>query len=102
MKNSRLQAALVNFLIIALLGLLLRLFLVAPPAGLNYRNLLHAHSHVALLGWLFSAFFVALTRGFLPGELAGKKSYRWQFWLAQASVLGMLISFPLQGYGLSG
>jgi hypothetical protein len=98
LQNSWLKVALLNFLVIALLGLFLRWFMVAPPAGFNYKYLLHAHSHVALLGWLFSAFLVALLRAYLPEEVRQKKSYLWQFWLAQASVLGMLLSFPVQGY----
>ncbi|MGV3503584.1 MAG: hypothetical protein ACO1O1_07740 [Adhaeribacter sp.] len=100
MKNTWLKISLVNLLVIALLGLFLRWFMVAPPEGFNYKNLLHAHSHVALLGWLYAAFFVALVSTYLPPQIAGGKPYRRLFWLSQAAVLGMLGSFPVQGYGL--
>ena len=84
----------------ALLGLFLRWQFVQPTEGINFKNFLHAHSHVALLGWLFSAFFLAFLPTYLPEDLSRKKSYNWLFWLAQGSVLGMLISFPIQGYAL--
>src|SRR5215210_4167580 len=74
--------------------------MVAPPAGFNYKYLLHAHSHVAILGWLYSAFYVGIIQAYLPIEIQQKKKYWWQFWLAQLSVLGMLLSFPVQGYAL--
>lgn len=77
----------------------LRWFMVSPPAGFNYKYLLHAHSHVAILGWLYSAFFTGLLQAYLP-EHKQKKIYWWQFWLAQLAVLGMLLSFPVQGYAL--
>jgi hypothetical protein len=100
LKNNWLKIALLNFLIVALLGLFLRWFMVLPPAGFSYKNLLHAHSHAAILGWLFSAFFVALTGAYLPEAIGRGKRYQWQFWLGQLAVLGMLLSFPVQGYGL--
>ncbi|MGV3589657.1 MAG: hypothetical protein ACO1OF_21805 [Adhaeribacter sp.] len=100
MKNNWLKIALLDFVVIALLGLFLRWFMVSPPAGFNYKYLLHAHSHVAILGWLFSAVFVALVGAYLPEKMREKKVYSWQFWLGQLTVLGMLISFPIQGYGL--
>lgn len=90
--------ALLNLVVVAFMGLLLRWMFVAPVTGVNYKFLLHGHSHVALLGWLYSAMFVALLVTFLPPELRDKKTYTWQFWLSQGAVLGMLLSFPVQGY----
>ncbi len=94
-----LLSALLSLVVIALLGLLLRWTFVAPIAGLNYKYLLHAHSHAALLGWLYPALSIALLHAYLPSEIRNKKVYFWQFWLAQVAVLGMLLSFPVQGYG---
>ncbi|WP_025605756.1 hypothetical protein [Pontibacter actiniarum] len=98
-KRNWLLVALFNLVVVAFLGLLLRWMFVAPVAGINYKYLLHGHSHVALLGWLYSAVFVALVAFFLPPALQQKKTYTWQFWLSQGTVLGMLLSFPVQGYG---
>src|SRR5690606_15371941 len=100
LKPAWLKIAVLNLLVVALLGLFLRWQVVQPTEGINFKNFLHAHSHVALLGWLFSAFFLAFLPTYLPEDLSRKKSYSWLFWLAQASVLGMLISFPIQGYAL--
>ncbi|GAB2549977.1 hypothetical protein [Rufibacter soli] len=97
-KRNWLLVALLNLVVVAFLGLLLRWMLVAPVVGLNYKFLLHAHSHVALLGWLYSALFIALLVAFLPPELQNKRTYTWQFWLSQGAVGGMLLSFPVQGY----
>jgi hypothetical protein len=78
------------------LGVLLRYQLLYPVPALTYPFLLHAHSHVVLLGWAFNALFLALTTVFVPpGWLAG---HRWIWVGFQVAVLGMLVFFPLQGY----
>lgn len=94
-----LLSALLSLAVIALLGLLLRYTFVSAVPGLNYKYLLHAHSHVALLGWLYPVLFIALVHAYLPAPVRSAKSYSWLFWLSQVSVLGMLLSFPVQGYG---
>lgn len=87
-----------GFLVVtAALGSLLRWQMVSPVAGLNYHYFLHAHSHVAFLGWVFNAFFaLALLHFAEPGDLP---AFRRLFIVAQLAVVGMLISYPLQGYG---
>lgn len=67
-------------------------------AGVNFKFFLHAHSHVAFLGWVYIALFVLITGLFLPAEKADSRNYRIQLWLTHLSVLGMLFSFPVQGY----
>ncbi len=99
-KRNWLLVALGNLVVVAFLGLLLRWQFVAPLAGINYKFFLHGHSHVALLGWLYSALFVALLHAWMPPEVQQKRVYAWQFWLSQGAVAGMLVSFPLQGYAL--
>jgi hypothetical protein len=66
------------------------------PDGFNYRFWLHAHSHVMLLGWLFNALFANLLAAFVPPDRQPR--YRTLFWVLQAAVLGMLLTFPVQGY----
>jgi hypothetical protein len=86
------------FFIAALLGVLLRVLMVWPM-GLNYKYFLHTHSHVMFLGWVFNALYA----GFLisrPLEDQKAKRYQRLFWLLQLAVLGMLFSFPFQGYAL--
>ena len=90
------KIAVLNFFLAAVIGAMLRLAFVTEIPGFNYRYFLHAHSHTALLGWLFSAYFILVVFQFNL-QLA---RYRWLFWSLQGSVFGMLISFPIQGYGL--
>jgi hypothetical protein len=80
----------------AALGLLLRAQSVVPLAGLNYGYLLHAHSHIAFLGWVFNAFF-ALALRFFALEADSRSLWR-LFIVTQVAVLGMLVTYPLQGY----
>ncbi len=84
------------FAVAAVLGLLLRMQLVYPLSWVNYGNFLHAHSHVAFLGWVFNAFFALALRFFVPGEQW--RSYLLIFLLTQVAVVGMLVTFPIQGY----
>jgi hypothetical protein len=98
MKKSWLIVSLVNFLIASLMGLLLRGAFVWEIDWIDYRNMLHGHSHVALLGWLYLGIFILIHAKLIPTEKAKKPIYRWLFWGTQVTVLGMAISFPIQGY----
>ncbi len=78
------------------IGLLLRWFYVSPMAGINYKFMLHTHSHIALLGWVFVGLYLSLVNVFIPVE--ARRRYYQLFWWMQLSLLGMLFSFPFQGY----
>ncbi len=93
-----LRIALLNFFAAAILGLLLRLAFVVELPWIDYRNILHGHSHVAMLGWLFLAIYALLINYFLPSEKQQSKFYKRLFWLIEATVIGMFVAFPLQGY----
>lgn len=96
--RSQLLTALIFFVAVQILGLLLRwqFFQVLP--GVNYKFFLHAHSHVALLGWVHALLIIALGRAFLSPEALSAPRWTRLFWASQGLVLGMLFSFPLQGY----
>lgn len=81
----------------ALLGTLLRAFPWLPTEFLPYRHWLHAHSHLALLGWVFNACFALAVVHFLPMTVAREQGRL--YLVLQVAVLGMLLSFPVQGYG---
>ncbi len=84
------------FLLAATGGLLLRM----SHAGFtlyNYKFVMHTHSHIALLGWLYNAVLIALQYTVFRSD--SKKLNR-IFWLSQITFAGMLFSFPFQGYGL--
>lgn len=97
--RAQLGSALLFFFVIQSIGLLMRWQFVKPTPGLNYTFFLHAHSHVALLGWVHAVLAIALPRAFLAPEIS-RRPYQVIFWLSQICVLGMLLSFPIQGYAL--
>lgn len=92
------RIALLNLVLATLLGALLRYAFVEELAWMQFRNVLHAHSHVAMLGWGYMALYALFIAFFIEDE-ARLKFYNRLFWLTQISVLGMLFSFPVQGYG---
>ncbi len=100
LQNRLTAICLVNFLILSLVGLLLRgypIFSIHLPV---YKNLLHAHSHFAFGGWVFPALLLLIQK-FFP-EICNESTYRhWRniVLLSLSSAYGMLLSFPFQGYG---
>ncbi|MDD7888028.1 hypothetical protein [Flavivirga sp. 57AJ16] len=94
MPKKLIVVCLINFLIAALMGLALRFYFVHPMA-LNYRFLTHAHSHIAMLGWGYLMLYVLLIHYFVPDK---KPMYSRLFWITEIAVIGMMLSFPFQGY----
>jgi hypothetical protein len=85
------------FLVVATgLGLLLRVQTLAPMPAVNSAYVLHAHSHTAFLGWMYNAFFVLALALLVRPEDAAR--FRRLFALTQVATLGMLFTFPFQGY----
>lgn len=89
-----------NFLIACLFGLLMRFMHLFPIDFLNYSFLLHAHSHVAMLGWVYLIIYFLVVHFFIPKEKSQKPIYNRLFWLTEFSVIGMMVAFPIQGYAL--
>ena len=87
--------SLVNFILAALMGLLLRYAFVGEIT-FNYNHLLHTHSHVSALGWAYQMICTLIVFSFVKVE---SDFYKKLFWVTQISVIGMMLSFPLQGYG---
>lgn len=79
---------------VAIMGCLLRLNYTGVNTGLAFGNLLHAHSHTAIMGWLY----VAVT-SFIYSYFLSKPGYKLLFGITIISVVGLMISFALQGYG---
>lgn len=97
MPRKWIVIALLNMLIAVSIGALLRFAYVEEISWLAFKNFLHAHSHIAMLGWVYLALFTFLVSIFLPKDFDLKK-YNILFWLTQISVLGMLVTFPQMGY----
>ena len=92
------RTALTWFALAATLGLLLRIYFTAE-LPFTFRYVVHAHSHTALLGWIYVGLTTILFHLFLnKPDLESK--YRRIFWFTQLTVAGMLCTFPFQGYGL--
>ncbi len=92
------RTAIAYFFIAVLVGLVLRA-LHLFDWGLDYRYLVHTHSHVALLGWVYLALIILITKAFFPKGEAMKR-FRRVFLVTQVPLLGMLFTFPFQGYAL--
>ncbi|MFK5972416.1 MAG: hypothetical protein QM485_03965 [Flavobacteriaceae bacterium] len=96
--KTHIRIALFYFLLAAILGVVLRSFYsVAIPV--NYKFFVHTHSHIALLGWVYMALTTLLYKLYLD-KLNLDKKYRRIFWFTQLTLLGMLLTFPFQGYAL--
>ena len=94
MSKKFVITCLINFLIAALMGLTLR-YVFVSPIDINYRFLTHGHSHVAMLGWVYLMLYTLFIHHFVPDK---KPIYIRLFWMTELAVVGMMISFPIQGY----
>ena len=98
MKKSWLLACFFNFFIAAMMGLLLRLMYILPFEGLNFQFLMHGHSHVAMLGWVYLTLYCLIIHFFVPEEIQQKPIFNRLFWITEVAVIGMMLDFPVQGY----
>jgi len=93
---TKLRITLIFLLIAAVFGLMLRL-MMADTIFYNYKYLLHTHSHIALLGWLYNAALIVLQYFIFKKN---KGAFNRIFWISQITIVGMMFSFPFEGYGL--
>ena len=91
--------ALLYFFIAAALGLLLRLFPLIDM-DVTYRYIVHTHSHIALIGWVYIALTVLIYHLLVEKTKKNKKKFKLLFLFTQLTILGMLVSFPIKGYAL--
>ena len=96
--KNHINLALGYFIIAALLGVLLRSF-HSIEIPVNYKFIVHTHSHIALLGWVYMGLTTLLYKLFLAKKGLELK-YRRIFWFTQFTLVGMLVTFPFQGYAL--
>lgn len=101
MRKSWILACFINFFIASLMGLLLRWMYVAPISGVNFQFLMHGHSHVAMLGWVYLMLYCLIFHFFIPKENQQKTIYNRLFWVTEIAVIGMMIDFPVQGYAFA-
>ena len=96
--KTHINIALGYFVVAAFLGVLLRTF-HSLEIPINYKFIVHGHSHIALLGWVYMGLTTLLYKLFLAKEGLELK-YRRIFWFTQVTLVGMLVTFPFQGYAL--
>ena len=92
-KKTYLLIALGWFVLVSILGLTIRMLFVFP-LGVNYKYILHAHSHIAFLGWGFNA----LMLGLLIKFSSNRRAYNRLFWYTQICILLFGIGFLTHGY----
>lgn len=86
------------FCLAAGIGLFLRWQFIDPTPGIRYPWWVHSHSHVMFLGWVFNVLYLSFTERHLSQK--DHPQFLKYFFLLQVLVFAMMISFPLQGYGL--
>lgn len=96
--KNHIRVALGYFILAAILGVVLRSF-YSFEIPVNYKFIVHTHSHIALLGWVYLGLTTLLYKLYLSKQGLNEK-YRRIFWFTQLTLVGMLLSFPFQGYAL--
>lgn len=96
-----LKVALVNLCIVALIGVILRYKIVFALPFVDQKHLLHGHSHFAFAGWITQVLMILLvTYLYRHGLTNSFKKYAWLLIGNLLTAYGMLITFPLEGYGI--
>lgn len=96
-----LKIALINLLIVATLGVILRYKILFPLPIVDQKHLLHGHSHFAFAGWIAQALMTLLVINLAQQtEKSVYNKYRWLLLANLLTAYGMLIAFPIEGYGL--
>ncbi|MFN8671597.1 MAG: hypothetical protein U0457_05850 [Candidatus Sericytochromatia bacterium] len=100
MINKRwINLSLFYFLSIAIIGCLIRFGFFSGNFITQYKYLLHTHSHIAFLGWIYPSLFILITNNFINEENILKNKYKLQFYITQILIIFMFFSFLKQGYG---
>jgi len=97
-KRFWIGLSLVNLVLVALFGLLMRSKMLFSIPIIDYRNILSAHSHFAFAGWVGLGLIALLVYDVLPIEQSQRKFYQIILWGIEISSVGMALSFPFFGY----
>jgi hypothetical protein len=100
MHRAGIQMTLFYLLLTAVVGTLMRSMTILPIQWFDYSYLLHAHSHLAILGWGYMALFLLLIANFFAEKQKMSVQLKTVFWLTQAVIIGMFVAFLLQGYAV--
>lgn len=96
-----LKITLINLLLVAFVGVILRYKILYPLPFVDQKHLLHGHSHFAFAGWITQAIMTLLIAYLVKQKGNGYyKKYQWLLGANLITAYGMLITFPIEGYGL--
>ncbi|GGB39731.1 hypothetical protein F3157_07215 [Virgibacillus dakarensis] len=87
------------FTLTALSGLWMRLFSFFPSSTIPYTNVMHAHSHLAILGWAFIGVFLIFLTLFWKSIRQKRQAIALMITIFITSFL-MFTAFIYQGYGV--
>lgn len=96
-----LNISILNLLLVAILGLVLRYKIAFYLPFLDQKFILHSHSHFAFSGWVTQTLMILLIH-YLSTKFGEEiiTKYRWLLYANLITAYGMLISFIFQGYAL--
>lgn len=100
MPTSWFRYPMLYLLLTAAAGVVMRGMAFLPAWQAIYVPLLHAHSHLALLGWGYTALILLLVSRLLPPQEQHSRFFHINWFLTQLTIIAMFVSFILQGYGL--
>lgn len=88
-----------NFLIIAVLGTILRIYAIIPLDFFAFQHIREAHSHFAFYGWITALIYFFVAKNFQEKyPYISTKKYYILMIINQISSYGMLFSFMYNGY----
>jgi hypothetical protein len=95
-----LQVSLFNLLLVSVIGVILRYKIAFSLPFIDQKHLLHGHSHFAFAGWITHTLMVFLIQ-YLSHQSGVDMflKYRGLVWANLLTAYGMLLWFPIQGYG---
>lgn len=98
--NRWIKISFLNLLFVAFAGFILRYKILLPLSFIDQKHLLHGHSHFAFAGWITQT-LMALMVAYLYKQKTSISMaiYKWLLIINLIAAYGMLISFPIQGYG---
>ncbi len=97
MLDVKVLTSFLFFITAMVIGCLMRFNFLHPIDFVEFKHLLHAHSHVVLLGWCFNILYISISWVYDPESLKNK-SLSHLFWFIQGTIFLSMWGFLFQGY----
>lgn len=98
MPRKFFHLAFILFIVTALSGIWMRAIPFVSNPLLNYENILHGHSHIAILGWAFFGLFIVFLAILWPNLKEKKHAIALTISIFSVSIV-MFFAFLYEGYG---